>query len=190
MLFLELIKKNDIIRRYIVMNSFDGVLTILGIVIAMLVAGALEPRIVIISAVGVIIATGVSGIWGGYSAEKAERKRTMKTLEKHLLRNLSKTRIESEYRKISLIMGLANGLSSSIVSFILIIPFFLAQLNLIGKTEAYFTSIGLIIISLFVLGYFVGEIAKEHKIKQGILMVGAGAVVGIIIYLFELIRVI
>ncbi|PIN98385.1 MAG: hypothetical protein COT90_04570 [Candidatus Diapherotrites archaeon CG10_big_fil_rev_8_21_14_0_10_31_34] len=190
MLFSELIKKNEIVRRYIVMNSFDGVLTILGIVIAMLAAGALEPKLVIISAVGVIIATGVSGIWGGYSAEKAERKRTLKVLEKHLLRTLSKTRIEKEYKKMSLMMGLANGLSSSIVSFILIIPFFLAQLNLIGKFEAYFVSIGLIIISLFVLGYFVGSIAKEHKIKQGIQMIGAGVLVGIIIYLFELLKLI
>ena len=91
---------------------------------------------------------------------------------------------------MSLMMGLANGLSSSIVSFILIIPFFLAQLNLIGKFEAYFVSIGLIIISLFVLGYFVGSIAKEHKIKQGIQMIGAGVLVGIIIYLFELLKLI
>jgi len=190
MLFRELIKKNEIIRRYIVMNSFDGVLTILGIVIAMLVAGALEPNLVIISSIGVIIATGVSGIWGGYSAEKAERKRTLKTLEKHLLRKLGKTRIEKEYKKMSLMMGLANGLSSSIVSFILIIPFFLAQLNFIGKIEAYFYSILLIIIALFSLGWFVGGIAKEHKIKQGIEMIGAGVLVGIIIYAFELVKVI
>jgi len=190
MLFLELIKKNDIIRRYIVMNSFDGVLTILGIVIAMLVAGALEPRIVIISAVGVIIATGVSGIWGGYSAEKAERKRSIKVLEKHLLRNLSKTNIEEEYKKMSLMMGLANGLSSTIVSFILIIPFFLAQLNLIEKMQAYYFSILLIVFSLFVLGYFIGSIAKERHLQHGIEMIGAGVLVGIIIYLFELIKVI
>ncbi len=190
MIFLELIKKNDIIRRYIVMNSFDGVLTILGIVIAMLVAGAMESRIVIISSIGVIIATGVSGIWGGYSAEKAERKRNLKELEKHLLRDLSKTQIETQYKKMSLAMGLANGLSSTIVSFILIIPFFLAQLNLIDKMTAYYSSIGLIIIALFALGYFIGEIAKEKHIIHGIEMIGAGILVGIIIYLFELIKVI
>ena len=190
MLFLELIKKNEIIRRYIVMNSFDGVLTILGIVIAMLIAGALEPKLVIISSIGVIIATGVSGIWGGYSAEKAERSRHLKVLERHLLRNLSETQIDSEYKKMSLMMGLANGLSSSIVSFILIIPFFLAQLNLIGKYSAYLYSLCLIVLSLFALGWFVGSIAKEHKIKQGIQMIGAGVLVGIIIYLFELVKVI
>lgn len=172
------------------MNSFDGVLTILGIVIAMLVAGALEARIVIISSIGVIIATGVSGIWGGYSAEKAERKRHLKELERHLLRNLNKTQIDLEYKKMSLMMGLANGLSSSIVSFILIIPFFLAQLNFIGKITAYFTSIGLIVIFLFVLGWVVGSIAREHKIKHGIEMIGAGLLVGIIIYLFELVKLI
>ncbi len=190
MLFLKLIKKNEIIRRYIIMNSFDGVLTILGIVIAMLIAGALEPKIVIISSMGVIIATGVSGIWGGYSAEKAERKRTLKILEKHLLRKLGKTEIEKEYKKMSLAMGLANGLSSSIVSSVLIIPFFLAQLNFISKIQAYFTSILLIILALFALGYFIGEIAKERRLIHGIEMIGAGVLVGIIIYAFELIKVI
>jgi len=190
MLFLKLIKENDIIRRYIVMNSFDGVLTILGIVIAMLVAGALEPKIVIISSIGVIIATGVSGIWGGYSAETAERKRSLKSLERHLLRSLNATQIESEYKKMSLIMGLANGLSSTIVSFILIIPFFLAQMNLIEKTQAYYSSILLIIIFLFILGYFLGTIAKEKHLKHGIEMIGAGVLVGIIIYAFELLKVI
>ncbi len=190
MLFLKLIKQNKIIRRYIVMNSFDGVLTILGIVIATLVAGALEANIVIISSIGVIIATGVSGIWGGYSAETAERKRSIKLLERHLLRDLSKTQIESKYNQMSLMMGLANGLSSTIVSFILIIPFFLAQLNFITKMDAYFYSILLIVIALFVLGYFIGTIAKEKKLIHGIEMIGAGVLVGIIIYLFELIKVI
>jgi len=190
MLFVELIKKNEIIRRYIIMNSFDGVLTILGIVIAMLVAGAIEPRIVIISSVGVIIATGISGIWGGYSAEKAERKRTLKLLEKHMMRKLGKTEIEEEYKKMSLAMGLANGLSSSIVSAVLILPFFLAQLNFISKIQAYFASICLIVLALFALGFFIGEIAKEKRLIHGIEMIGAGVLVGIIIYVFELIKVI
>ncbi|MBU2100430.1 VIT1/CCC1 transporter family protein [Candidatus Micrarchaeota archaeon] len=190
MLFLQLIKENDIIRRYIVMNSFDGVLTILGIVIAMLVAGAMDANIVIISSIGVIIATGVSGIWGGYSIEKAERKRNLKTLEKHLMRKLKKTQVAEEYKKMSLMMGLANGLSSSIVSFILIIPFFLAQFNLIGKMEAYFASIILIIVFLFGLGFSVGTIAKEKQLQHGLEMIGAGILVGIIIYFFELIKVI
>lgn len=172
------------------MNSFDGALTILGIVIAMLVAGAMEPRIVIISSIGVIVATGVSGIWGGYSAERAERKRTIKILEKHLMRKLRKTQIESEYKKMSLFMGLANGLSSTIVSFLLIMPFFLAQFNLISKMEAYYFSVLLILVSLFVLGYFVGMIAKERHLQHAIEMVGAGLLVGVIIYLFELIKVI
>ena len=34
------------------------------------------------------------------------------------------------------------------------------------------------------------EIEEEHKIKQGIEMIGAGVLVGIIIYAFELVKVI
>ncbi len=190
MYFLRLLKKNAVIRRYIIMNSFDGALTILGILIATYLAQFLDPKIIIVSSFGVIVSTGISGIWGGYMAERAEKKKVKRELEKHLMRSLSKTTLEKEMKKIAIFMGLANGLSSSIVSFIAIAPFFLATFKLIPIIDAFIYSFIIILISLFSLGYFIGKIAKENVVFHGLMMILVGVVVGIILYLFELIKII
>lgn len=176
------IRKNEIVRRYIVMNSFDGVLTILGIILAMFVAGVDSASLVVISCLGAIIATGISGILGGYQAEKAEKTRDMKILERHLMRKLDETNIEREYKKLSLIMGLANGLSSTFVGLIVLTPFFFAVAGVIGIAETFYASFALMAISLFLLGAFVGKIAKENLVYHGLLMVAAGALVGLLLY--------
>jgi len=185
--FIRLLQKNEILRRYIVMNSFDGALTILGIVIAMMVANVSSVRLVLISAIGVIFATGVSGVWGGYLAEKAERKHQLTELKKlHPNEDLSKRR--KKFKKLTIIMGLANGLSSSIVGVITIAPFFFAGFGLISVNTAYLTSIMLVGFALVIIGSFTARIARENIAKHAFMMVLAGIIVGLVIYLFELLK--
>lgn len=172
------------------MNSFDGTLTILGILIATFLAQLLEPAIIIVSSLGVIVSTGVSGIWGGYMAERAEKKKARRELEKHLMKNLSKTKIEREMKKIAWFMGLANGLSSTIVSVIAIIPFFLATANIISVLTAFVFSFILIFAMIFLLGVFIGKIARESILFHGSAMIAVGIIVGIILYFFEFIKLI
>ncbi len=186
----DLLKKNEIIRRYVVMNSFDGSLTVLGIIIALYISGITEATLIIISNMGAIIATGVSGIWGGYAAEKAEQTRSIKELERHLMRKLKETRIEKISRKLSLVMGLANGLSSTFVGLIIITPFFFANFGAISVFTAYLFSFGIIAFSLFVLGIFVGKIAKENVWAHGATMLLAGLLVGALVYVLELFKVV
>jgi len=78
---LKELKNEEIARRYFVMNSFDGALTILGIIIAVYLSGQNNPGVIITSSLGASIAMAVSGIWGAYSIEKAERQRVLKELE-------------------------------------------------------------------------------------------------------------
>lgn len=190
MLLPKLIRENEIIRRYIVMSSFDGILTVLGIIIAMLVAGIRDPRLIILSTIGVIVATGISGTWGGYVAEKAERKHLHKVMEKYLMRKLDSKKLHSKREQICWTFGLANGLSNAVGSFAAIFPFFLAQFSIISHAAAFALSLGIISFSLFLLGTFVGRIAKENPYFHGIVMVLAGCIVGIIVYFFELVRVV
>ncbi|MBU0635581.1 VIT1/CCC1 transporter family protein [Candidatus Micrarchaeota archaeon] len=190
MYFLTLLKQNAVIRRYIIMNSFDGALTILGILIATFLAQILNPTVIIVSSLGVIVSTGVSGIWGGYMAERAEKKKARRELEMHLMRRLSKTKIEREMKKVAWFMGLANGLSSTIVSLIAIIPFFLAVLGFIQVIEAFVYSFIIIFITIFLLGVFIGKIARESILFHGSAMVVVGVIVGIILYAFEIATII
>jgi predicted membrane protein (TIGR00267 family) len=70
------------------MNAFDGALTMLGVVIGAYVAGVLQPLTIISAGIAGSIATGTSGMSGAYMAEKAERTKKIKDLEKTMLREL------------------------------------------------------------------------------------------------------
>ena len=75
----------EIARRYFAMNSFDGVLTILGILIGSYFGGIRQANIVISAGLGASIAMMVSGIWGTYLTEQAERTKSLKELESSIL---------------------------------------------------------------------------------------------------------
>ncbi len=70
----------EIIRRYFVMNAFDGVLTSLGLIIsnfAFLLGGKRYPLIqYLITGYATTIAIGISGLAGAFLAETAELRRS------------------------------------------------------------------------------------------------------------------
>lgn len=187
--YFKILKEEDIARRYFVMNSFDGTLVVLGVVIAMYFAEINEARIVIISCLGAAIAMTVSGIWSAYAAERAERLKSLMELERHLLRDLNETKVSKEMERISLLIALVNGLSPLFVSFVLISPFVISQLGVLPLEFAFYSSMTLVLIVLFLIGVFVGMIGREDIMRSGFKMVLAGIVVGIIVYLLELLKV-
>lgn len=176
----NIIKENEIIRRYIVINSFDGALTILGILLAEFVAGVNDPRFVVLPAIGAGTAMCVSGIWGAYFAEFAESKRSLEKLEKHLIRSLNGTKIEEKMKKTNLLVALVDGLSPMIVAIIIVSPFFFFN------EYSYYTSFLISTVVLFLLGSFVGTIARENKILYGIKMLAAGVVIALFFYILAI----
>lgn len=182
-------KEHEIIRRYMVTNSFDGALTIFGILMASFIAGIRSPALVILPSVGAAVALCVSGIWSAYAAEAAEVKKKMKELEKHMLRPLNATKKSRENQYITLVVGLVNGFSPFIIAFVIIIPFFLASHGLISIMNAYYTSMGIIAVVLFSLGMFLGRIAKENLYKNGFKMLLAGIIIAVIFYLLAVLNI-
>ena len=73
-----------------------------------------------------------------------------------------------------------------LVSFFIISPFFLVGLGKLNISYAYYASLGLLGGILFSLGSFTGKIAEENRLKQGILMLFAGIVIGLLFYSFML----
>ncbi|MBW2996658.1 VIT1/CCC1 transporter family protein [Candidatus Woesearchaeota archaeon] len=174
--------KHEIIRRYVVINSFDGALTLLGIILAVFFAGVQDPKLVILPGIGAAIAMCVSGMWGAYAAEISEVVRKRRELEKHLLTKIGKSSTAKERNKRAVIACIVNGLSPFIVSIIILIPFFFA-FNLISISLAYYISIAIISIILFSLGMFTGFVAKEKVLKKGLTMLLAGIVIGVIFFI-------
>lgn len=76
--YSEMTELGEIARRYFVMNFFDGVLTVLGVLIGyftLYLTGIVkDSSAILIPSISVSVAIGISGISGGYLAEKAERR--------------------------------------------------------------------------------------------------------------------
>ncbi len=180
---LKIIVAHEIVRRYVITNSFDGVLTVLGIVLAEFLSGIDSPEMVVLPSVGAAIALSVSGVWSAYSAERAEIKRKIRDIEAHLMKNLSGTEFSRKREKMAIVIGAVNGLSPLIASLVAVSPFFLVNTGMIGMNQAFYYSMAVSAAILFILGAFAGEIAKEKRILQGFMMLLAGVVTAAIFML-------
>ena len=174
-------KISEIARRYLVMNSFDGILSILGILIGTYVAKVESPHIIISTGIAASIAMAVSGMWGTYLTEEAERKKKLKDLRKHIMVDLEKTKLGEAERAAAIIVSFIDGAAPFLSAVIVLIPFFL--INLINLQIAYSISIALAFVLLIILGGFLGHISKESILKNALKMLLAGIVSVVLILL-------
>jgi len=175
--FLKKIKKyrefssvDEIVRRYFVMNGFDGILTVLGIVIGSYFANVKDPSIIIITTISTCVAIGISGFSGTFMSERAERKRYIKTLERKMLTKFNNNIINESAGFASFYSAIIAGISPIIFAIIILIPMFLTSFGLIPYIIAFYGLIGISILTLFILGIFLGRVSKENIIVWGIKM--------------------
>ena len=178
----DLVHISEIGRRYFAMNAFDGVLTIIGVLMGNLMAGVDEPRIVVSTGMATCIAMGISGLWGAYLTEAAERRRDLVELGRHTLTDLSDTRIGRASRAAVAVVALIDGLSPFLAALVVLIPFFTAGL-FPAVTWAYYSSLGMAMLTLFGLGLFLGRVSQGNLISYGIRTVIAGVLSIVISFL-------
>jgi predicted membrane protein (TIGR00267 family) len=175
---------SEIARRYFAMNAFDGVLTIIGVVMGNFTAGVRSPAIVISTGLSTCMAMGISGLWGAYLTESAERKRSLDILENHTLSDLSGTKIGRASRAAVIIVALVDGLAPFAAALLVLSPFFFS--TLLGEsTISYYLSLGLALATLFALGAFLGRVSKDSLILSGLKMIGAGLVAILLSHLLD-----
>jgi predicted membrane protein (TIGR00267 family) len=171
----SLVNISEIARRYFAMNAFDGVLTIIGVLMGSFVAGVGDARIVVSTGLSTCIAMGVSGLWGAYLTEAAERKRNLNELGRYTLTDLNDTRIGRASRVATVTVALVDGLSPFLAALAVLIPFFVTGL-FPSVVWAYYISLGMALLTLFGLGFFLGYIARGNLILYGVKTVIAGVV--------------
>ncbi|HUW08746.1 MAG TPA: VIT1/CCC1 transporter family protein [Anaerolineae bacterium] len=174
----------EIARRYFAMNAFDGVLTIIGVLMGNYLAGVQAPAVVVSTGLSTCVAMGVSGLWGAYLTETAERKRGLDDLASHTLTDLSDTKIGRAARAAVIIVALVDGLAPFSAALVVLMPFFFARL-LGDITTSYYVSLGLAMTALFALGAFLGKVAKSNLIVSGLKMIVAGVVAIVLSYLLD-----
>ena len=80
----------EIARRKFFNNCFDGALTCAGIISGLFILfishpSLLVPRDVIITGFATALAIGISGLWGAFLSEEAERKKKIRDLKKDMV---------------------------------------------------------------------------------------------------------
>jgi len=183
--YLHITKASGIARRYFVMNGFDGAMTIFGIVLGSWMAGVTKPQVVLLAGFGACLAMGVSGFFGAFMAEKAERERHLKDMEEATKNQVDPIHYDAA-RFVVYYVALIDGLSPALTATISLTPFILAAIKIISISNAYFASLALSMASLFLLGIYLGKIAKENGWLYGVAMIAVGALTALTILLIQL----
>lgn len=179
---LQISKGDEIARRYFVMNGFDGALTTLGIILGLYFVNQLNAKIIISAGIGAGFAMGVSGAWGAFMAERAERIRNQKELEKALFTELDNSVITRASTTAIVVVSIVDALSPVLTTVISLSPFFLSLLGIIDIVFATGLAIIINLSTLFFLGLFLGKVSKSNILINGLLMVGAGGFTAMILY--------
>jgi len=175
----------EIARRYFAMNAFDGVLTMIGVLIGNYSAGVESARVVISTGLATSMAIGVSGFWGAYFTESAERKRDLGDLESYTLTDLNETKIGRASRAAAIVVSLVDGLAPFLAALVVLSPFFFTFLW--GEIyHSYYLSLAIALGVLFALGAFLGAISRENIALTGVKMIGAGLLAMVLGYLLRL----
>ena len=175
---------NPIARRYFIKNGFDGSMTVLGIIVGSWVVGVNKPEIIVTAGLGACLAMGVSGLFGAYMTERAERKRHLKTLESAMLTDLSDSIHDKASDFVSVYAAFIDGASPMLTAVIALIPFILTLTGTFVIWDAYIASFTLTLVTLFSLGLYLGRIAKENIWLYGVQTVAAGILIVVIVLLF------
>jgi len=179
-LYLQITGGGEIARRYFVMNGFDGVLTVFGIVLGAFLVGYTAPKAIIVPGIGASFAIGISGFWIAFLTEQAEQELGKKKIESSIFTNLDDTLYSKAARVVSFINSFVDGFSPFMFGFLVLSPFFLVQFGFLSMQMGYISSFLLTFLLLFILGFFLGRIAKQNWLIFGLKTSMAGIVLGIL----------
>jgi predicted membrane protein (TIGR00267 family) len=171
-------------RRYLAINAFDGILTLIGVLMGTYVAGVREAYIVLSTGLVTCMAMGVSGFSGAFMAESAERKHELQELEHAMLRNLASSQQARASRFAVIAVSIINGSAPLVAGLLVMLPFMLT--GIWGDVQfSYAASLAIALIALFGLGVMLARVAHENIVRSGIRMLAAGLICVILSFLLS-----
>ncbi len=197
-----------IARRKFFNNAFDGALTCAGIVSGIFIIFLAEPltfesKDVLITGFATALAIGISGLWGAFLSEEAERKKKVMDLKKDMAekddesvdfnntnkktknnkKKKSKTIIEKAESFATVVASLVDGGAPVLGSSLPLIPFFFGiSLTFLHFVFSYIILAGLLIY----LGIFLGQISGGGRLRYALHLITAGVVTLIVSILLGL----
>lgn len=183
-LLLAISRTSDIVRRYFVVNGFDGALTMLGMIIGFMVSGSDDLTVIINACLGAAIALGMSGLSSAYVSEVAERKRALVKLEEAMIADLHQTAHGEAARWVPLWIALVNGSSPLFISLLILLPLWLTKAGMVLPLSPLYAAVLVALLLIFLLGVLLGKIAGISWLRSGIQTMLVAVVTAALIYLF------
>jgi len=188
----------EISRRKFFNNCFDGALTCAGIISGIFIsflnpASTIKftPQFILITGFATTLAIGISGLWGAFLSEEAERKKKVSDMKREMAiieqkiddekeeneeeknNKVPKTLLEKAERFATIVASLVDGGAPAVGSTLPLIPFlFGGPLSIIHFLFSYIILAGLLVY----LGIFLGNISGGGKVRYALHLVTAGVV--------------
>ncbi len=181
---LQITRTHGIVRRYFVVNGFDGALTMLGLIIGFLVSAPANISVIINACLGAAIALGMSGVSSAYISEVAERRRDLLKLQEAMVKDLQQSAHGEAARRVPMLIALVNGLAPLIISLLIILPLWLFDMGMPLPLSPLYVAIVVALLLIFLLGVFLGRIAGIPWLRSGLRTLLVATLTAALIYLF------
>ena len=181
---LHITRGHGILRRYFVVNGFDGALTMLGLIIGFLVSTPASLSVIVNACMGAAIALGMSGVSSAYISETAERRRELEKLEQAMIVDLGGSAHGAASRLVPLMVALVNGLAPLVISILILVPLWLSIAGAPLPVSPLYAAITIALLLIFLLGVFLGRIAGVSWLRSGMHTLLVAVITAALIYLF------
>ena len=182
---LEISHSEEIVRRYFVVNGFDGALTMLGLIMGFYVSDRVDLAVVITSCLAAALALGMSGISSAYISEAAERRRDLAQLEKAMGTSLNESHHARAATWIPWLVALVNGIAPLLIALIIIVPLWLARSGMVLALEPLPAAMAVALVIIFLLGVFLGRVGGIFWLWSGLQSLAVALVTVGLIYLIS-----
>ena len=181
---LNIANSHGIIRRYFVVNGFDGALTMLGLMLGFAFTENSDFHIALNVCMAAAIALAISGVSSAYVSESSERSRALSQLQRSMLIDLTDSSHGRAAKWVPMIVALVNGLSPLCICLLILSPIWLANRGVNFTVSPYLVAIGVAFFLMFLLGVFLGLTAGSSGLWGGVRTLLIGFVTVGLIYLF------
>lgn len=165
---LKISHSREIMRRYFVVNGFDGALTMLGLIMGFYISDRVELGVVITTCLASALALGISGVSSAYISEAAERRRKLAMLERAMVTSLDSSHHARAVTWIPWMVAMVNGISPLLFALLIISPLWLARSGIVLGLEPLLTAMLIALIIIFLLGVFLGRIGGSFWLWSGL----------------------
>ena len=155
-------------RRYFVVNGFDGALTMLGLSMGFYVSNEASIGVMLTACLGAAVALFMSGVTSAFLSEWEERKRSLAELESAMVADLSESVHAEAARAVPIVIALVNGMAPLSISVVIITPLILARAGIDLPLSALEATIALAFVVIFLLGVFLGRVGGGFWLWSGL----------------------